>query len=864
MAQLDELWNKSFEEIGPPDDEVEQEELNLAEMTDWEMFQQIFLTNQLTHTIVEQISNDELFSILDELDEQTTCLLDAVDWLEPAKAFFQLRRETELTHENIENMTRRYMFALAALANILRERNLLSDESLATQDIRKKLVKVTRSIKHGSQNLITELRRQALDEGLSDTQASTFNHFEFNTFDRNKFTPFQRLVVEILDRCFQQELRRYQGLPYEQIKVCHVMDKDYEHFYMKSSDFPNQNPDYSLKATYDTAAWEPSKRHKQLIDLVYACCRKDTNFGPWMDLTMCSPNKLVEYLSECQDPEFPEFKRDRLSRAFYNGCLRFTDNEQPEWYSYLKLCKMPSTLIASKFYPQEFNEELMQYTRFMNIPTPAFQGIFEYQDFSPSVCQQIYAQLGRILYELGSMDRWEVILFFMGVARSGKSTMGRTSLKFFQKEDVGILASSMEATFGLDALVDKLLYVCLEVTKAWNLPRADFQSMISAEEVSVRGKFKVARTVKWSVPGLLFGNELGPWMDSSGSIVRRLLVVEMLRRVNEVDTQLDQKIEGELPALMYKLQQAYLSQIQRCGDHGIWEMVPKYFTLIQTKIAISTNPIKEFLHNCPELVRGDDYKMPLSKFQAQLKAYMNNKKNTSTYSIEQIKDVFQQEGDLTIRMDEVDWNGQHYKGLFVFGLTLRDKVSEVDESKKVADGEAQKKAENAAKKEERQEHEKQLKEQPLSVIIRGLCRGLRKPPATGKPVRYVNKPVTLPLVQRVNQQVEEVDLPPPSRPNSWQAPEEQEAKLQARLESSSSSSRKRKGRAEGGSQPKRKKGKGGKGKKRKTSETSSRPSKRTATASTNPYFIDLAQVHPEDCGLQVGDVRPLEDLENHE
>jgi len=256
--------------------------------------------------------------------------------------------------------------------------------------------------------------------------------------------------------------------------------------------------------------------------------------------------------------------------------------------------------------------------------------------------------------------------------------------------------------------------------------------------------------------------------------------------------------------------------------------------------------------------------MPLSKFQAQLKAYMNNKKNTSTYSIEQIKDVFQQEGDLTIRMDEVDWNGQHYKGLFVFGLTLRDKVSEVDESKKVADGEAQKKAENAAKKEERQEHEKQLKEQPLSVIIRGLCRGLRKPPATGKPVRYVNKPVTLPLVQRVNQQVEEVDLPPPSRPNSWQAPEEQEAKLQARLESSSSSSRKRKGRAEGGSQPKRKKGKGGKGKKRKTSETSSRPSKRTATASTNPYFIDLAQVHPEDCGLQVGDVRPLEDLENHE
>jgi len=327
--------------------------------------------------------------------------------------------------------------------------------------------------------------------------------------------------------------------------------------------------------------------------------------------------------------------------------------------------------VCCKFFAQQFDRDLFNYGNWYNIATPAFQRIVDYQLFTPLVASVIYAQLGRLLYEVNEHDGWQVIFFIKGVAQSGKSTIGKLVQQFFQPEDIAIMSSNIEQKFGLDAIAGKKLFICFEVTKNFGVARSDFQSLISGEELSVAGKFKTARTVTWTTPGILFGNELGPWIDSAGSIVRRLLVCEFNRRVKASDPDLDNKLKSELPAILFKTQQAYMATAKEYAGHGIWEKVPRYFKKMQTKIAVSTNPIKKFLHDSSVLVRGDEFKMPLFAFQAHLREFLQSRKIYAQFSFDQIIDVFQQEG-LKVENTTSAWKGKPVRGRFVTGVTVME------------------------------------------------------------------------------------------------------------------------------------------------------------------------------------------------
>uniref|UniRef100_A0A6C0BNG2 SF3 helicase domain-containing protein n=1 Tax=viral metagenome TaxID=1070528 RepID=A0A6C0BNG2_9ZZZZ len=748
QAELASVFNLDDE----PDEESGNEpEIDLDEMGPWDAFCQIFISNHLTHRTTEVLSNEDLQSLLDAVHEKAEGLLD--NQLETSCAFFQIDTENEFNRATVEQQLCKYMFALATMSQALVHRELLGDQTVEAQQVKSRMIHTVRMVKYGNHFLTSELRRNVLQNGERGCHGQDINLFEFNTVDLKELSAFQRVVLEVLKEFHQHEFKRYRSLCYQQIVVFHVVDADHNHTYFRQSEFPEDDPSYTVKGRYPTSAWEPAGDKCELIDMVYRFCQKGTHFNRWVDLTKCSASSVAQYLAHCHDPEFPEFRRHRLARSFRNGMLHFTEREQPLWYSFFQFRRIPSDLVACKFYNQEFDNTIFNHYHWANIFTPSVQAIFDYQNFSPKVCSQLYTQIGRVLYELGQLDNWEVVLFFMGVARSGKSTLGKTALKFFQREDVGILASSIEAGFGLDALVDKLLYVCLEVTKNWNLPRADFQSIISGEDVSIRGKHKVARTVKWNVPGLLFGNELGPWIDSSGSIVRRLLVIEMSRRVQQVDTELDAKLEAELPTLIYKLQQAYVSYVGKCGVAGIWEKVPSYFKKVQTKIAISTNPIKDFIHNSPRIIRGPDLKMPLFRFRSYLTEFLTAKKMNISYTIEQLLDVFQQE-DLKIVKDEGDWEGQKFKGRFVKGVTLRETAAQVEEQEVNAGLDEI----NAGKdnfKEEQEEEAKERGTEAICFIVRQIATRLIKP-RLGRFRRAQRCKINLPAPHQVVQDAKKV------------------------------------------------------------------------------------------------------------
>ena len=51
------------------------------------------------------------------------------------------------------------------------------------------------------------------------------------------------------------------------------------------------------------------------------------------------------------------------------------------------------------------------------------QCIFDYQEFDEDVSRWVYVFIGRLFFDLGELDNWQVAMFLEGVAGSGKSTI---------------------------------------------------------------------------------------------------------------------------------------------------------------------------------------------------------------------------------------------------------------------------------------------------------------------------------------------------------------------------------------------------------------------------------------------------------
>jgi hypothetical protein len=192
----------------------------------------------------------------------------------------------------------------------------------------------------------------------------------------------------------------------------------------------------------------------------------------------------------------------------------------------------------------------------------------------------VYIFLGRLLHELGRHDTWQIIPFFKGAGGTGKSTIAQVAKNFFHPQDVGILSNNSEKKFGLQGLLGKFVFLCMELKKNVSLDQAEFQSMVSGEEISVAVKNKCAQVVQWRIPGLLCGNESPGWVDAQGSIARRMAVVNFRYRILEKDSNpelLRRIVNDELAALIVKCNAAYRHAAACHYREDIWNILPSYF-----------------------------------------------------------------------------------------------------------------------------------------------------------------------------------------------------------------------------------------------------------------------------------------------
>ena len=249
-------------------------------------------------------------------------------------------------------------------------------------------------------------------------------------------TPFQKCLLYSLDQAYKAGYRRYKGQCCEEIRTIEG---------------------------HRTRAWNPKFSIEQFI---YSLAQKDDDFVNWKNFTSRGSvfREVIDNLSKCIDAQFPEITKRRHVWSFKNGVFvgkewipdqgihdcRFYPYDSPEFR-----CLDP-TIIACKYFDQQF-DDFSHIQKWQDIPTPYFDSILKYQKLEPEVCDWAYVMGGRLCFDVGEMDGWQVIPFFKGIARSGKSTLiTKVFKKFYEPEDVGTLSNNIEKKFGLSKTVYSL------------------------------------------------------------------------------------------------------------------------------------------------------------------------------------------------------------------------------------------------------------------------------------------------------------------------------------------------------------------------------------------------------------------------
>jgi hypothetical protein len=407
-----------------------------------------------------------------------------------------------------------------------------------------------------------------------------------------EMSPYQRAIVAVLDETSKKNMRRYKG------KCCLQR----------------------VSGGHYTRAWLPTHT---IQEFVYELAEKEVNFEVWKDLTSRGTafRDVINHLSNCVDSDFPEIKKNRHMWSFQNGVF-IAKEWIPEkgiydchFYPFesKQFSCLDPTLVSCKYFDQQFND-YSHVEDWWDIPTPYMQSILDYQKFEKDVCRWAYVMGGRLCFEVGDMDGWQVIPFFKGIARSGKSTIiTKIFKKFYENEDVSTLGNNVERKFGLSAICDSLMFIAPEVKGDLALEQAEFQSIVSGEDVSVAVKHEKARSIEWKTPGVLGGNEVPGWKDNSGSVLRRVLPWNFTKQVKDADPQLDLKLNEEIPTILYKCVRAYLDYSQKYKNKDVWNVVPEYFKKIQRQVAMVASTLHNFMEST-NVVYGEDLCVPQKLF----------------------------------------------------------------------------------------------------------------------------------------------------------------------------------------------------------------------------------------------------------
>ena len=366
-----------------------------------------------------------------------------------------------------------------------------------------------------------------------------------------------------------------------------------------------------------------------LYDAIYPY---EQNLKEWAALTKSVnvPKQVIQYMKNCKDNRLPWLNRSRYYISCLNG-VYYT--KEDIFYPYKPVAgyqycasQLDVNIVACNFIQSEFKfMEYNEYKHPMDIPTPNIQKILDAQKFNSQVCYWAFVMIGRLLFEVGELDDWQVFPFFKGLGGTGKSTLLRLAALFFHVNDIGILSNDGRTDFGLQHLYNKKMFLCMDADEKMKLSQALWNSMVTGEQMAIDIKYGDAVEFLWTVAGAFAGNDYPGWKNAGSSAARRFITFLFTEVVQKVDPKLFDNCKNELLCYLKKCVSCYHHARKRYGHVGIWTpgVLPQFFHDNQSKLEASQNSLLAFLKATDYCVIGSNEHCKFNVFRSKYQSFCN-------------------------------------------------------------------------------------------------------------------------------------------------------------------------------------------------------------------------------------------------
>ena len=406
--------------------------------------------------------------------------------------------------------------------------------------------------------------------------------FKFSRYtDESKKTSYQMLLLFFLEKIPEEGFTKYGSNLYKPI----------------------------IKNGHNTHAW---KKHCTIKDYIYQQTDHKMNFTQWKNATangISNVNNTERYFMEYVGPELPALIKDRHLFAFKNGNYITKYNiagpDDTPVYSDIFVPYgqhhpyITSHVVACKYHDSHF-ENFEEYTAddwFKIIDhCPTFKSVLDYQEFPEEIQKWLCIFLGRMCFDIGELDNWQVLLYLLGQAGAGKSTILMKILqKFYEEEDVGIISNNIDAKYGIKPHVNKFMVIAPEIAENFKMEQTDWQLLVEGGRNTYSEKYKNDETIDWKVPMTMGGNKIMRYKNNSESVSRRTAVLNFPKKVMVTDTEMDRKLMKEIPFILKLCIRGYHNALATYGKRGIWNILPKYFHENKEDMEQTTNSLQNFL-----------------------------------------------------------------------------------------------------------------------------------------------------------------------------------------------------------------------------------------------------------------------------
>ena len=318
--------------------------------------------------------------------------------------------------------------------------------------------------------------------------------------------------------------------------------------------------------------------------------------------------------------------------------------------------------------------------------TPDLDNVLSYQRLDQDTIDNVYALLGRLFYDTRRHDDMQLLLFFKGVAGSGKSSVLNLITECFDKEAIGTLNSNCQDQFSLEHLTDVDIVITYEAKRNMKFDQAVLQQCVSGERTTVVKKGVKSEDMLWRAPFVMAGNELPAWRDAAGSMARRLALIPFNHRVVQQDEELGDRMLKDVLTYITKMTLMYRQMVIRSKKKGFWSVRKDGTTLasaqliaVRDEIIADLQPLVNFIVRSGkfDISHQDDDLDPETTYVTEhafvdkYRTYCRDHNlSMGTWNQDQYRTVFE-DYKITRKQAILEYDNQTTNAYFLFGIRFK-------------------------------------------------------------------------------------------------------------------------------------------------------------------------------------------------